>query len=362
VSQTPARETSHFPGKAGPPGDRVAARRDLRALPAIASGEVPGQADEPHPRLPQDGSGCVRVPVDAIREADSPRSSGVDLAHAGYLAQLDADLPPILLDRATMRVIDGMHRLTAARLAGQRGIDAQFFDGDEADVFLLAVRLNVSHGLPLSLADRRTAAARIIRTHPHLSDRSIARNTGLAAKTVAALRRTTASPAAGSRIGLDGRARPVDATAGRQAAARLLATRPDATLREIARQAGISAETARSVRERARAGEDPVADRRSGRARSRTEPARQVTVKIPEPGTSAEAISLLEKMRRDPSLRYTDTGRAILTWLAPRVLIPDELPREFQNIPPHCRATISTLARSTAAAWIQIALKLEDSS
>lgn len=326
------------------------------------SGTPTRETSQTHSRLTQGTPEHVRVPVAAIREADSPRSSGVDLEHARYLAQVDADLPPIVVDRATMRVIDGMHRLTAARLNGEPDIDVRFFEGDQADAFLLAVRLNVSHGMPLSLADRRSAAARIIRTHPQLSDRAIARTTGLAAKTIAALRRRTESPGTSSRVGLDGRARPVDAQAGREAAARLLAERPNASLREIAREAGISAETVRSVRERVRAGEDPVADRRSGRARTKTEPARQVTVKIPESGLSGEVRSLLENLRRDPSLRYTDTGRGILTWLAPRVLIPGDFPAEPQEIPPHCRASISALARTMAAAWVQIALRLEDGS
>ena len=334
----------------------------------MGSGEVAGNADRQHiagdvrSGLSLVGPECVRVPVDAIGEADSPRLLGVDMAHAGYLAQLDAVLPPVVVDRAKMRVVDGMHRLTAARLNGQRDIEVRFFDGNEGDAFLEAVRLNVSHGLPLSLADRRAAAARIIGTHPHLSDRSIARDTGLAAKTVASLRRTAAGAAPGARTGLDGRVRPVDPTAGRQAAASLLAARPDATLREIARAAGISVETARSVRERARAGQDPVADRRSVRARGRAEPARHVKVKIPESGLSEELRSLLGSLRRDPSLRYTDAGRTVLAWLAPRVLLPDDLPAELHHIPPHARASISALARTTATAWIQIAFRLEGNS
>jgi transposase-like protein len=334
----------------------------------MGSGEAGGQradaAGDARSRLSLVEAECVRVPVDAIGEADSPRLLGVDMAHAGYLAQLEGGLPPVVVDRATMRVIDGMHRLAAARLNGRRDIEVSFFDGDAGDAFLEAVRLNVSHGLPLSLADRRAAAARVICTHPHLSDRSIARTTGLAAKTVASLRRTAPGAAAGAapaaRTGLDGRVRPVDPAAGRQAAASLLAARPGATLREIARAAGISAETARSVRERARQGQDPVADRRSAPARARPAPARAVTLKVPASGLSHELRSLLANLRRDPSLRYTDAGRAVLTWLAPRVLLPDELPAELHSIPPHARAAISALARTTATAWIQTALKLED--
>src|SRR5579859_6840630 len=129
------------------------------------------------------------IPVLSLRPADSPRLNGEDRAHIVRLAESETSLPPILVDRRTMRVIDGMHRLMAASLQGRDTIEVIFFDGSEADVFLRAVEENVAHGLPLSLADRRAAAERIITSHPHMSDRAIGQTTGLAAKTVAAVRK-----------------------------------------------------------------------------------------------------------------------------------------------------------------------------
>ena len=60
------------------------------------------------------------VPLDSLRPADSPRSSGEDEAHARMLADLDVDLPPVLVNRRTMRIIDGSHRVIAASLRGER--------------------------------------------------------------------------------------------------------------------------------------------------------------------------------------------------------------------------------------------------
>ena len=302
----------------------------------------------------------MRLPISAVRGADSPRSAGVDMAHARSLAQAEADLPPIVVHRATMRVIDGMHRLTAARLRGEREICAKLFDGDDDEAFLLAVRLNVSHGLPLTIADRRAAAVRIIGTHPRLSDRAVAVTAGLSAKTVGALRRELDSPPAETRIGRDGRIRPINGAAGRQAAAELIAVHPDATLRQIAQEAGISVETARNVRARLRAGEDPVLDRRTRPGRADRPADRQLTVKLPEADPSDELRSLLETIRRDPSLRYTESGRMLLRWLGPLVLLPDEIPLSLCRIPPHSRLSLGSLARSCAAAWIQLAMRLED--
>jgi len=305
-------------------------------------------------------SPIVRLPISAIREADSPRSAGVDMAHARSLAQTEADLPPIVVHRTTTRVIDGMHRLTAARLRGERDIRAKLFDGDDNEAFLLAVRLNVSHGMPLTIIDRRAAAVRIILAHPQLSDRAIAVTAGLAAKTVGSLRRKLGCQPAQARVGRDGRVRPVNGAAGRQAAAELIARHPDATLRRIARDAGISVETARSVRARLRAGEDPVLDRRTRPNHDNQAASRQLTVRLPQADPSDELRSLLETIQRDPALRYTESGRILLRWLGTRVPLPDEIPLPLRRIPPHSRLNLGTLARSCAAAWIQLAIGLED--
>lgn len=131
----------------------------------------------------------VPVSILLLKPAESPRLGEENEAHIAWLAETEAPIPPILVDRRTMRVIDGMHRLRAARLKGQEVIDVEFFDGSAADVFLRAVEANVRHGLPLSQADRRAATARIIASHPHLSDRAIAESAGLAARTVAGIRR-----------------------------------------------------------------------------------------------------------------------------------------------------------------------------
>ncbi len=199
----------------------------------------------------------------SLRPADSPRLNGEDKAHIARLAETETPLPPILVDRRTMRVIDGMHRLMAASLQGRETIDVIFFDGSEADVFLRAVQENVAHGLPLSQADRRAAAERIVTSHPHMSDRAIGHSVGLAAKTVAAIRKSSSEeiPQSNARIGRDGRVRPLDSGAGRRRAAELLTQQPDASLRDVARAAGISPATVLDVRKRLERGESPVPEK-----------------------------------------------------------------------------------------------------
>src|ERR1700722_9733664 len=83
------------------------------------------------------------VSIISLRSGESPRLNGEDKAHIARLAETEGPLPPILVDRRSMRVIDGMHRLMAAALNGQETIDVMFFDGSEPDVFLRAVEENV---------------------------------------------------------------------------------------------------------------------------------------------------------------------------------------------------------------------------
>lgn len=160
------------------------------------------------------------VRINELKNADSPRLCGEDLEHIRVLAEMET--PPILVHRQTMRVIDGMHRLRAAELNGRSRIEVEFFDGSEADAFVRAVEANIAHGLPLAMADRKAAALRIIRSHPDMSNREIARCVGLSDKTVAMIRRSSADiPHSNVRKGADGRVRPLGASEGRLRAARV---------------------------------------------------------------------------------------------------------------------------------------------
>jgi hypothetical protein len=246
------------------PGDR-ASRPENPASNSNAASCRPGARDRATPVT--DGStAVVAVPVLSLGPADSPRLNGEDKAHIARLAETETPLPPILVDGRTMRVIDGMHRLMAASLQGRETVDVIFFDGNEGDVFLRAVQENVAHGLPLSQADRRAAAERIIASHPHLSDRAIGHAAGLAAKTVATIRKGSSeeTPQSNARVGRDGRVRPLDSGIGRRRAAELLAQQPHVSLRDVARAAGISPATVLDVRKRLERGESPVPERLGG--------------------------------------------------------------------------------------------------
>jgi hypothetical protein len=200
-------------------------------------------------------AGRELAPVSSLLDNfDSPRAEGEDASHIKLLAALSTELPPILVHRPTMRVIDGMHRLRAAVIRGQGSVEVEYFHGTEADAFVLSVEINQKRGLPLSLTDRRHAAARIITYHPEWSNRRIAAATGLAPNTVGSIRKRSTAQYAhqGLTIGRDDKARPRDAAARRRRAEALTRENPAASVREIARAAGISVGTVQCARHRAR--------------------------------------------------------------------------------------------------------------
>jgi ParB-like chromosome segregation protein Spo0J len=314
------------------------------------------------------------VPIESLLPGDSPRLEGVDEEHCRRLAEMNSPTPPILVHRQTMRVIDGMHRLRAAQLSGTTTIRVRFFDGDEQEAFIWAVKENIAHGLPLTLADRTAAAHRIIDTYPHLSDRAIATYVGLSDKTVSSVRSrrsTPEDPQLSSRVGADGRVRPLNRETGRKRAAEILRERPEASLREIAASAGISVGTAHDVRKRIRNGESPLlAQHRSGNhrqtARLHSSPAGVGRV-CPEgkrkardaDGPEQIDLSILHNLTKDPAVRHSESGRELLRFLHAYV-VRGNWAEHVRAVPPHCAGSVSRLARQCATMWLKFAADVED--
>ncbi|MDK0517989.1 hypothetical protein [Streptomyces sp. ML-6] len=286
-----------------------------------------------------------------------------------------------------MSVIDGAHRLRAARVRGHGVIAVRFFDGSEQDAALLAVALNVAQGRPLSLAERTAAAERTFLSHPHWSDRAVAAVVGLSRSKVAQVRRDTAEggDSACFRVGRDGRIRPLNAARGRELASELIRMNPDASLRQIAKRAGIAPATVADVRSRMRRGEDPVPPKlrplMAENGTTQSQPAQQFD-RLPAerrnraaqqgglPGETRSAPSsavlkkIVHSLYRDPSLRFSESGRSMLRLFEMCGLIAEDRSWLTAHAPAHCRELITHLADGYAEAWRQLAeeLRREDNA
>jgi ParB-like nuclease domain len=286
-----------------------------------------------------------QVPTASLVQGDSPRLDGLSKRHAALMLDF-IDMPPIIVHRPTMHVIDGAHRLKAATQRHQDTIDVRFFDGTAEEAFIIAVAANIKHGLPLSPRDRKAAAARILDMYPKWSDRAIAATAGLSHHTVAAIRRTcpTGQTAqSDTRLGRDGKTRPLTADEGRRVAAELIRANQSKSLREIAREAHVSRGTAHDVRARLNQGVDPLV------ATSR---AVSLTVGL------ARAEAALKRLWNDPAARSHQNSKIMLQLLAHCLHITKEAHAACKNAPEHCLDTFAEFASALGDAWSRLAQEL----
>jgi hypothetical protein len=150
--------------------------------------------------------------------------------------------------------------------------------------------------------------------------------------------------------------RPLSSAAGRRLASETIASFPDASLREVARVAGISPATVRDVRERMARGDDPVP---SGHRRTGDPPTAPRTPSAESASLPRDRAVLLEHLSRDPSLRLNETGRQLLRWLFTQANAPDGGEALIRDLPPHCGYLVAEIARGCASAWQSLAERLE---
>ncbi|MFC9996916.1 ParB N-terminal domain-containing protein [Nocardia sp. NPDC127526] len=137
----------------------------------------------------------MRIPLYRLRIESMVRKAGEVARHIDALSDVAAALPPIVVHRPRMTVIDGLHRVRAAQACGAQWIDAVYFDGDDGQAFLLAVQLNNAHGLPLSTSDRKAAAERALTFYPAWSNRKLGEVVGLPERVIADIRKRSAEAA-----------------------------------------------------------------------------------------------------------------------------------------------------------------------
>lgn len=124
-----------------------------------------------------------------LRVGHQLRAGGLDDRHVKALAELEGRWPPLLVWAQHPEVVlDGAHRLEAARRLRLNTVQVAAFHGDADEAFVETVRRNITHGLPLTVPDRTRAGEQVLARHPGWSDRRIAEACGLSPHTVARLR------------------------------------------------------------------------------------------------------------------------------------------------------------------------------
>ncbi|WP_405166642.1 ParB/RepB/Spo0J family partition protein [Nocardia sp. NBC_01499] len=302
----------------------------------------------------------VRLSLEQVRVSGSPRTKGEDELHVQALAEAVGPLPPIVVHRQTMTIIDGVHRFRAAQRTSADAIDAVFFDGDMREAYVLAVCMNSAHGLPLSLADRKVAARRILCDFPEWSNRRVAEVVGLSDKTIGVVRRRVGAEnphLTGERVGRDGVVYPSEAGVASRLALEFLDANPGASARDVASATGASLSTAKKARRDMRVG-DAVGDRASGSAVAvgggRAAAPWAPTGKLPgeklnDPG------AMVRRLRADPSVRFSEHGRRLLRMLDVAPVESATWDSIANSLPIHCVPSVVELARRYSESWRQFA-------
>jgi ParB-like chromosome segregation protein Spo0J len=295
--------------------------------------------------------------LDEVRPGRALRKQGVAESHVDALAELAGAWPPILVWGPDNQIIDGAHRVAAARRLGWCTISAVRFVGSDDEAFVESVHRNVTQGLPLTVNERVSASRELLRRHPEWSDRWISGVCALSAKTVARLRRDLcgSGPDHGGfevRVGRDGRSRPVAGGAVRGRIIEALTERPDGSLRSIAAEVGASPETVRSVRRNlARQDDTGVAARVPGQEQMGA--------------TSTMAFRLHSLLppnhlawSEDQALTSTERGQDFTEWFG-QSSVADEWYRYLDAVPLSRIYEVADEARRRANAWSSFAQTLE---
>src|SRR5665213_2433946 len=111
----------------------------------------------------------IAISIIAIQPDLQPRIAGLDTDHIAVLRESLDTCPPVAVVEQSGRfiLVDGFHRLAAAQDLGLDAMNATVVERPaDGDLRGLAFRLNSAHGRPLTLADRRAEASRLLKRNP----------------------------------------------------------------------------------------------------------------------------------------------------------------------------------------------------
>ena len=239
-------------------------------------------------------------------------------------------------------------------MLGRTTIAARFFEGTHEEAFLEAVRSNIAHGKPLTLAEREAAAKKVLGMHSDWSDRLVADICGLSDKTVGRLRKTTPDiPQSSARVGRDGRHRPTDPEPLRNQIAAALRENPGANPEELAASLSTSPSTVRDVRKRLQEGHSPT------RPERRVNPEVKSRLRPLGPDDNRPAIHKVVDWNTDQAILALPKGSELAEWLQKTRIRSSEWEAVVTQIPLGRIPQLIEDAETRALEWAKFAKSLE---
>ena len=294
-----------------------------------------------------DGLPVVAVSTARLRLGRAFRERPVSEGRVTELMRAPERWSPLLVT-ADLTVIDGRHRVVAARRLGIDEVPVEVFAGYAQDALLEFVQRNLTTGDGLNRRERSKAARRILCAHPDWADRRIGDICGVSPKAVGQLRQSlmrTFGPGqirwSDVRVGRDGRRRPVDPADRRAKVAEALAANPDVSLRTIARLVGVSPETVRRVRMGLGEQVWPAA----GHALDGAQPAPYSSRRV--------------QWQPDAAIRSHPDGAAVAEFMLRTDVDDHDLERHAGLAPSATAAEIAEHARRCAEYWMSLAVTVE---
>lgn len=104
----------------------------------------------------------MRIDEIIIRQSVNPRKKIRSDIVEKYSEIIDL-LPPVIVQKSTGVLIDGFHRVAAAKHVGKYQFPAEEIDIPDTELFSEACRRNNAHGLPLSKSERNEAIVKLYR-------------------------------------------------------------------------------------------------------------------------------------------------------------------------------------------------------
>src|SRR5258708_27973450 len=131
-----------------------------------------------------------RIPLEKLVLDNSLKVRAINEDHIERLSNSDPSLWPVLKvvpedGGNKYYVVSGWHRVNAAREMGLNALDCElveYIDDDNAK--LLAYESNGSHGLPLTVTERKKYASLLREQYPYMQVKDIAKKVNLAPSTV----------------------------------------------------------------------------------------------------------------------------------------------------------------------------------